>query len=318
MARQHKKMLWLLAALLPLPLAYTFHTVEREPTSRSNAAAKNGVRKQSESGMALLPEGVFLMGSPRPGPADQRPVHRVGLKSFRLDITLVTNREFENFIDETGYLTTAEKRGWSLLFDRKSGRWDEAAGVCWRHPTGANSSLVGKDDYPVVHVSWFDAMAYATWAGKRLSSEAEYEYAARGGLSDAPFPWGRELTPENQMQANYWQGKFPLTNLGQDGFLGVAPVKSFPANRFGLFDIAGNVACWCADWYGADSYGSGGARSGSGPDTGTERVLRGGSWISQSEKGGGLQVSDRDHAPPTATNDYVGFRCARDGKPLVK
>ncbi len=313
MARQRKTILLLLASLLPLPLAYTLRPME-QAASQQPASSSPDPSTAIEAEMVFLQGGVFLMGTPRPGPQDQRPVHRVRLHSFRLDTTPVTNREFEKFVNQTGHETTAEKRGWSLLFDRKSGRWEESAGVCWRHPTGANSSLIGKDEYPVVHVSWFDAMAYAAWAKKRLPTEAEYEFAARSGLSDAAFPWGRELTPGNQMQANYWQGKFPLTNLKQDGFFGVAPTKSFPANAYGLFDMAGNVACWCADWYAADSYGSSRASSGLGPETGSERVVRGGSWISQSGKGEGLRVGDRDHAPPGTTNDFVGFRCARDGR----
>ncbi len=313
MIRQRKKILWLLAALLPVPIAYTFSSTENAPSARPSAVPEK-VSPARTGDMARLRESVFLMGTTRPGPADQRPVHRVKLKSFWLDITHVTNRAFEKFVSETDYVTTAEKTGWSLLFNRQQGSWEEAAGVCWRHPTGANSSLVGKEEYPVVHVSWFDAVAYAAWAGKRLPTESEYELAARGGLSDAAFPWGRELTPDNRLPANYWQGKFPLANLGQDGFLGVAPTKSFPANSYGLFDMAGNVACWCADWYAVDSYGSSRASNGAGPATGTERVVRGGSWLSKSEKGGGLQVGDRDHAPPTTTNDYVGFRCARDAK----
>lgn len=312
MARQRKRLLWLLAALLPLPIAYTLRSAENVPSALPNTAPKTLSIPRSE-GMARLPASVFLMGTPRPGPADQRPVHRVKMKSSWLDITHVTNRDFEAFVVETDYETTAEKRGWSLLFDRQRGGWKETAGVCWRHPTGANSSLVGKGEYPVVHVSWFDAVAYASWAGKRLPTEAEYEFAARGGLSDSTYPWGRELTSGNRLQANYWQGKFPLTNLEQDGFFGVAPAKSFPANAYGLFDMAGNVTSWCADWYAADAYGSSRASSGDGPTTGTERVLRGGSWISTSEKGGGIQVGDRDHAPPSTTNDYVGFRCVRDG-----
>lgn len=313
MARQRKRLLWLLAALLPLPFAYGLRDVDNEPNPES-VAAVTIVPLPRADGMVRLPESVFLMGTPRPGPADQRPVHRVRLKSFWLDRNAVTNREFEAFVAATDYTTTAEQQGWSLLFDRNRARWNETEGVSWRHPTGADSSLVGKAEYPVVHVSWSDAVAYAAWAGKRLPTEAEFEFASRGGLSDTAYAWGRELTLSNRLQANYWQGKFPFTNLQLDGFYGVSPVESFSANSYGLFDMAGNVACWCADWYADDAYGSSRAGTGDGPTTGTERVLRGGSWRSTSEKGNGLQVGDREHAAPTTTSDYIGFRCARDVK----
>ena len=313
MARRGKQLLWLFA--LGLPLAWMVRAPQNEPPALPVPAALDLPRAE---GMTRLAGGEYLRGSPRPGPDDQRPVHRVRLPAFWCDETSVTNRQFAAFVEATSYQTTAEEQGWSLLFDRTAGKWEQAAGVSWRNPTGANSSLVGKDDYPVVHVSWSDAVAYATWAGKRLPSEAEFEFAARGGLSDAEFPWGRQLTPDHRLRANYWQGKFPFTNLNQDGHWGVAPGRSFPANRFGLFDMAGNVGCWCADWYAADAYGSGLAREGRGPESGTERVIRGGSWVSTSDPGGGMRVADRGHAPPTTTSDTVGFRCVRDATKRVK
>jgi formylglycine-generating enzyme required for sulfatase activity len=271
-----------------------------------------GLSQQSErDGMVRLAGGEFLMGTPRPSPDNQRPVHHVLLAPFRIDITHVTNGAFREFIDATNYRTTAEERGWSLMFDHTQGNWQKTQGVNWRHPTGPDSSLAGKENYPVVHVSWHDAVAYAKWAGKRLPTEAEYEFAARGGLSDAPFAWGRELVINRQLQANYWQGKFPLTNLLQDGYFEVAPTKSFPANPYGLYDMAGNVACWCLDWYADDAYGRSVAKNSRGPDTGTERVLRGGSWASTEEPGAGLRVGDRDHAPPDETSSRIGFRCAQ-------
>ena len=263
-------------------------------------------------GMLRLPGGVFMMGTPRPAPDDQRPVHRVILAPFWLDSTHVTNRQFAEFIDDTDYITTAEKRGWSLLFNREQGSWEKVEGINWRHPTGVNSSLAGKENYPVVHVSWYDAAAYAAWAHKRLPTEAEYEYAARGGLSDSPFAWGRELIPDHKLQANYWQGKFPLTNLEQDGYFGVAPVGQFLPNRFGLYDMAGNVASWCSDWYAPDAFGAHAHRNPRGPEKGKRRVLRGGSWASTDEQGAGLYVGDRNSAPPDETSSCIGFRCAKD------
>jgi formylglycine-generating enzyme required for sulfatase activity len=263
-------------------------------------------------GMVRLAGGEFLMGSPRPSPNDQRPVHQVHLAPFWIDATHVTNLAFREFIDATNYRTTAEERGWSLLFDHKQGNWQKIEGVNWRHPTGPDSSIAGKENYPVVHVSWHDAVTYAKWAHKRLPTEAEYEFASRGGLSDSTFPWGRELVPQRKLQANYWQGKFPLANLEQDGYFEVAPTKNFAPNPYGLYDMAGNVASWCFDWYASDAYGRNVAKSPTGPDTGTERVLRGGSWASTSEVGAGLHVGDREHAPPEETSTRIGFRCARD------
>ncbi len=313
---RRKKTFWILAALLPAGIAYGLRDSQESQTAVAAAVAKTSSLPQ-EAGMLLLPGGEFLMGSPRPSPDDQRPVHRMVLAPFWLDATHVTNRKFGEFVAETSYRTTAEERGGSLMFQRSQGNWQEVAGVCWRHPTGPESSLAGKENFPVVHVSWYDAVAYATWAKKRLPTEAEYEFAARGGLSDAPFAWGRQLNPENRLQANYWQGKFPLVNLEQDGYFEVAPTKAFPPNPYGLYDITGNVAGWCSDWYAADTYGKSISTKTQGPTTGTERVLRGGSWHSTAEAGAGLHVGDRDSAPPDETSSRIGFRCARDVRDSV-
>ena len=271
-------------------------------------------RPPHQDDMIRLAGGEFLMGTPRPSPDDQRPVHRVVVAPFWMDITPVTNREFSEFSEATDYRTTAERNGWSLLFDQEQGNWQKTEGTNWRHPTGPQSSLAGKENYPVVHVSWYDAVAYSTWAKKRLPTEAEYEFAARGGLSDMPFPWGRELTPARQLRANYWQGKFPLHNLVQDGYFEVAPTKTYPANPYGLYDMAGNVACWCYDWYAADAYGHHRSDNPLGPPSGTQRVLRGGSWASTAEPGAGLHVGDRLSALPGQTSNHVGIRCVRDAK----
>lgn len=288
---------------------------ERNATPSADAPDQSSLGKpRSRDGMVYLSGGAFLLGTPRPSPDDQRPVHRVVLAPFWIDITPVTNRQFGEFVRATGYRTTAERNGWSLMLDHEQGNWQKADGVYWRHPTGPNSSLAGKENYPVVHVSWYDAVAYATWADKRLPTEAEFEFAARGGLSDASLPWGRELTPGRQLQANYWQGKFPLHNLLQDGYFEVAPTRSFPPNPYGLYDMAGNVACWCHDWYAPDAYGRHQAENPQGPLAGTQRVVRGGSWASTAEPGEGLHVGDRLHAPPEETSSRIGIRCVRDGQ----
>ncbi|MGI9429004.1 MAG: formylglycine-generating enzyme family protein [Bythopirellula sp.] len=265
----------------------------------------------TSAGMIRLPSGSLVMGSPRDADADAQPQHVVRLPSFWLDATPVTNQQFQRFVDRTGYETGAERRGRSLVFDRKQAEWREMIGVSWRHPDGPNSSLVGKQHYPVVHVSWHDAAAYAAWAGKRLPTEAEFEYAARGGLSDCSYPWGRQLTLGDGYLANGWQGHFPQGDSGQDGYRGPSPVAQFPPNRFGLYDMAGNVWNWCSDWYSADYYGASLAENPQGPASGSARVRRGGSWLSAVNYGGNLRIDYRDHAPPGESTNHMGFRCAR-------
>jgi len=286
----------------------------------------------SANGMIELPGGSFVMGSSRAldaqaGQYDAQPLHRVRLEPFWLDATPVTNRQFQRFVEQANYETDAERKGNSLVFDRELAAWREVTGANWRNPTGPDGSLIGRQQHPVVHITWQDAVTYAAWANKRLLTEAEFEYAARGGLSDCTYPWGRQRS-ESQLPladrgrtngllakvrlANGWQGHFPQQDLGQDGFRGTSPVGHFPPNRFGLYDMAGNVWNWCADWYAADFYGASLTDQPRGPSTGTERIRRGGSWLSAENYGGGLRVGYRDHAPPGESTNHTGFRCARD------
>lgn len=267
--------------------------------------------------MVQLPGGTFFMGSPNSSAAagsrvDSQPRHQVRLPPYWLDARPVTNRQFEQFVERTDYETEAERRGWSLVFDRKLATWREVVGVHWRHPESPDSSLVGRENFPVVHVTWQDAASYAAWANKRLPTEAEFEYAARGGLSDCQYPWGREQRLSEDYLANGWQGHFPEQDLGLDGFLGTSPVAHFPPNRFGLYDMAGNVWQWCADWYSPEYYAASLTDQPLGPSTGSERVRRGGSWLSAVNYGGDLRLDYRDHAPPTESTNHTGFRCARD------
>lgn len=177
--------------------------------------------------------------------------------------------------------------------------------------------MVGRGALPVTQVAFADAAAYADWAGKRLPSEAEFEYAARAGLLDADFPWGGEERPGGRYLANYWQGHFPLRDAAADGFAGLSAIGAFPPNRYGLFDLAGNVREWCGDWYAADAYQISSPQDPRGPDDGRERVVRGGSWLSAAANGGGICVWRRDRLPPDWMDDQTGFRCAKaiDGRP---
>ena len=257
--------------------------------------------------MVDLPGGVFLMGNPLSNDLDQRPVHEVSIDPLRMDEHEVTNRQFAQFVDQTGSITTAQQRGWSYVYDRKEDRWVRCPGADWRHPGGPDTSLDGRDDYPVVHVSWYDAAAYAQWAGKRLPTEAEWEYAARAGLRDADYPWGREELIDGRYQANYRQfGRDPAA----DGYEALAPVKSYAPSRFGLYDMAGNVWEWCADWYDEDYYAESPRENPSGPHAGQSRVQRGGSWLSPENYSFGHHVSSRGQRRPDETYQHVGFRCA--------
>ncbi len=314
-----RRQLWFTALVL-LPGSLLLGSRFLQPVTEKTATEiPLPLELESSLGMIRLPGGVFTMGnpamgSPAEGNRDAQPLHQVRLKPFWLDTAPVTNRQFQQFVEQTDYQTDAERRGSSLVFDRTAGSWGEIAGANWRHPETSDSSLVGREDHPVVHVTWRDAVAYAAWAEKRLPTEAEYEFAARGGLSDCIFPWGRERNPGGRHLANDWQGHFPQQDLGEDGYRGTSPTGKFPPNRFGLYDMAGNVWNWCADWYAADYYGASPSNDPSGPSDGNERVRRGGSWLSAPSYRGALRVAYRDHAPPGESTNHTGFRCARNVK----
>lgn len=303
---RRRRRLLIVLGLAAVGLALWFN--RRHPTGLSEQPAARPVALPTA--MVTLPAGEFIMGADLGGFADQRPAHVVAIPSFQLDGTPVTNRQFARFVQQTGHVTTAQRRGWSLVFDTEAAAWRRVDQADWQHPSGPNSSIAGRQHYPVVQVSWFDASAYAAWAGKRLPTEAEYEYAARGGLADCDYPWGRELKPGGSCQANFWQGWFPLADAAQDGFAGLSPVDAFPPNRYGLHDMAGNVRCWCADWYAPDYYARNENFAPTGPIRGEHRVRRGGSWLSAANYGDALKVAYRDHAPPDEATNHTGFRCA--------
>lgn len=259
-------------------------------------------------GMVSIPGGAFRMGNDASAKPAERPAHEVVVEEFAMDEHEVTNRQFADFVRRTGHVTTAEQRGFSRVYDLEKEQWEKCPKADWRHPGGPDTTLDGKDHFPVVHVSWLDAQAYCRWSGKRLPSEAEWEYAARGGLRDADYPWGREETPDGRYLANYRQlDKAPAA----DGFSALAPVKSFPANRFHLYDMSGNVWEWCGDWFADDYYAASRRENPPGPGEGRERVVRGGSWLCPEEFFEGCTVFARAGRAPDDTAQNVGFRCVQ-------
>lgn len=300
-------------------------------------------------GMVWIPGGTFLMGSDE-FDAKEFPAHLVSVDGYWMDETEVTNAQFARFVLATGYVTIAEQIpkaedfpgvppeslvAGSMIFEAPEivpnlGNhmiwWKYVHGANWRQPTGPGSSIEGKDDFPVVHIAYDDAVAYAEWAGKRLPTEAEWEFAARGGLHQQKYVWGNKRNPNGLQLANIWQGHFPKEDTGEDGFAGIAPVKQFPPNQFGLYDISGNLWEWVADWYQADYYVNsprwnpqGPPREQSTPDetsppgnTNYQRVIRGGSYLCSDVYCTGYRPSARMSTTPDSATNHTGFRCVRD------
>jgi sulfatase modifying factor 1 len=265
-------------------------------------------------GMVELPGGTFRMGTDDADgfPEDQEgPVREVAVGPFAIGAQAVTNGRFAEFVDATGYETDAERFGWSYVFAkflpkelrRASPRleqtpwWCGVTGAQWRRPEGPGSDLDGRWDHPVVHVSWHDAAAFCAWAGARLPTEAEWEYAARGGLDQARYPWGDELTPGGEHRCNIWQGRFPVQNTQEDGFSGTAPADAFQPNGFGLYNVAGNVWEWCADWFDRAEQ---------------SRAMRGGSYLCHESYCNRYRVAARSSNTPDSSTGNLGFRVAAD------
>ena len=280
--------------------------------------------------MVELPGGTFVMGSddhdarPEDG---EGPVRKVTVDGFRMGRTTVTNGQFSTFVDATDYRTEAESFGWSYVFkgllsrpkQRRLGKtqdvkavpwWLAVEGAYWRKPEGPGSTLRGRLHHPVVHVSWHDAGAYCEWAGMRLPTEAEWEYAARGGLAGKRFPWGDAMLDGAKHRCNIWQGRFPESNTLADGHFGTAPAESFAANGFGLYNMAGNVWEWCADWFSPDWHRSHSTVNPTGPPTGDNKVLKGGSDLCHDSYCNRYRVAARYANTPDSTTGNAGFRCA--------
>lgn len=299
-------------------------------------------------GMVWVPAGTFWMGCDTCGMPDAMPVHRVAVDGFWMDRTPVTNAEFQKFVEATRYVTVAERpldpRNYpgvpldklvpgSAVFkptdqpvplDNPLRWWQYMPGASWKHPEGPSSDVRARANHPVVHIAFEDVQAYATWAGKRLPTEAEFEYAARGGLDRNLFPWGNELTPGNKAVANTWQGRFPASDRGEDGYSGTSPVTAFPPNAYGLHDMGGNVWQWCADWYRPDYYATFAdagavARNPHGPAESfdpqepgaAKRVTRGGSFLCTDQYCARYLVGSRGKSEVTSGASNLGFRLVR-------
>lgn len=261
----------------------------------------------SRDGMARIPGGTFVMGTDK-GQPYEGPPHRVTVKPFALDTHEVTVGQFARFVRATGYRTEAERYGWSGVFDVKSAQWTRSQEASWRHPDGPGTPAPARE--PVTQVSWADAAAYCKWAGKRLPTEAEWEFAARGG-KDHTYVWGDHLRPAGRPVANWWQGAFPRHNTVEDGYLRRAPVGRFPPNAYGLYDMAGNVWEWTQDWFAQNGYPAGPQVDPNGPQSGTEKVIRGGSWMCSENYCTGYRLAARSHSAPDSGLNNLGFRCAR-------
>jgi formylglycine-generating enzyme required for sulfatase activity len=278
--------------------------------------------------MLRLDGGPFLMGTDDGSgfPADgEGPVREVTLKPFFIDPHAVTNERWAAFVKATGYRTEAERYGWSFVFVGllppgfpptrgvvQTPWWRQVHGASWRHPEGRHSSITDRMHHPVVHVSWNDALAYCRWAGLRLPTEAEWEYAARGGLVQQRYAWGDDLTPGGRHMCNIWQGTFPSHNTRADGYLGTAPVDTFAPNGYGLYNVCGNVWEWCADWFSPSFHRDAPRSNPQGPPAGQNRVIRGGSYLCHESYCNRYRVAARSSNSPDSSTGHMGFRCARD------
>lgn len=325
-----------------------------DPSSQQQTSTPT---EPAPEGMVWIPGGTFQMGAEdRLSHQVEGPVHEVGVKGFWMDETEITNAQFRAFVESTGYITVAERPiDWeelkkqvppgtakppeemlqpgALVFSppaypvpltNMARWWSWTTGADWKHPNGPDSNIDGKDNFPVVHIAFEDAVAYANWAGKRLATEAEWEFAARGGKPNQAFAWGDELTPQGKYLANFFQGQFPHNNTGADGFPRSAPVKSFPPNEYGLYDMIGNVWEWTSDWYRPDTY----SRRPAGRDVvnpegpadswdpddpyNPKRVTKGGSFLCSKEFCWNYRPSARMATAFDSGQEHLGFRCVKD------
>ncbi len=305
------------------------------PSAEQHAGASRPVpsgdareaREETLARMVPMPGGTFLMGADDPDgiPEDgEGPVRTVTLDPFLIDRSPVTNTQFAKFVAATGYRTEAEQFGFSFVFSghipheryhelvedtvAAAPWWCVVRGAQWNTPEGPGSDVKQRGDHPVVHVSWNDAEAYCRWSGQRLPTEAEWEYAARGGLTQQRYPWGDSLRPEGEHRCNVWQGDFPHHDTGEDGFRGTCPVNAFPPNGFGLFSMTGNTWEWCADWFGTNHHSAASFNPG-GPSSSDAKVLKGGSFLCHASYCNRYRVGARSRNTPDSSTANIGFRC---------
>ncbi|SFE67163.1 Formylglycine-generating enzyme, required for sulfatase activity, contains SUMF1/FGE domain [Paenibacillus algorifonticola] len=308
-------------SIVPLSSSMTFHKTMKEGKPSENPP---------QTHMILLSGGTFRMGTDdlEGFPSDgEGPVREVELSPFYIDAHAVSNQAFKQFVDDTGYVTESEQYGWSYVFHlfvseacartvtrsvQRTPWWWVVDGADWKHPDGPDSSIEDRMDHPVVQVSFNDALAYCKWSGNRLPTEAEWEYAARGGLDQKRYPWGDELKPDGQYRCNIWQGKFPTMNTNMDGYAGTAPVDAYLPNGYGLYNVVGNVWEFCADWFSVDYHQSASPLNPQGPPGGQSKVMKGGSYLCHRSYCNRYRVAARSSNTPDSASGNMGFRCARD------
>jgi sulfatase modifying factor 1 len=299
--------------------------------SRQSSEERRRATAGSTESMIKLEGGPFLMGTETDEgfPADgEGPVREVTLDPFYIDTHPVTNAQFAEFVAKSGYRSEAERFGWSFVFHshlsdelyrrlvsqtvRGVDWWCKVDGSYWRAPLGPGSSLDALENHPVTQMSWNDAAAYAAWAGKRLPTEAEWEYAARGGFEQYTYPWGNELTPDGRHLCNTFQGEFPHRDTAEDGFAGTCPVDAFPPNGYGIYSITGNVWEWCNDWFHPSYHVTATRRNPVGPPAGTSKLMKGGSYLCHESWCNRYRVAARTSNTPDSCTTNIGFRCVRD------
>lgn len=314
------------------------------PENSIDAGRPPSLADTASQRMVRIPAGTFEMGTNDPTFPDAQPVHKVKVNAFWMDEHEVTNAEFERFVAATHYITVVERQldpkdyptvqpeslvpgsavfsppAQQVRLDDPLQWWKYIAGANWKHPFGPGSNINDRENFPVVQVCYDDALAYAAWAGKRLPTEAEWEYAAQGNTPGLKYYWGNELKPGGKWMANIYQGNFPMTDKGEDGFIGIAPVKSFPPNGYGLFDMDGNVWEWCHDYYRPDYYKNSPASNPQGPadsyDPGepnmVKRVQRGGSFLCSDQYCIRYKPGSRGKGEVSSGSNNLGFRCVKD------
>lgn len=299
-------------------------------TQSSSREPEVGIKGSSTEGMVKLPGGSFLMGTESKDgfPEDgEGPVRETNIDPFWIDETTVTNAQFAEFIRATGYKTDAERYNWSFVFQNflppkkqethlpspdDTPWWKGIEEAFWKKPEGPHSNTNNRMDHPVVHISWNDAIAYCKWIGKRLPTEAEWEYAARGGLEQKKYPWGNELTPDGEHRCNIWQGTFPDNNTGDDDYIGTAPVHSFKPNGFGLYNMSGNAWEWTQDWFSTSYPLLRISENPEGPGRGDAKVIRGGSYLCHQSYCNRYRVAARSMNTVDSSTGNLGFRCVKE------